>query len=102
MNFDSDYGDKNFADKNAYRHDEVAENLISECNAIKSELRISTHKRPTWDIKFLTSIGFEVKCIEDISAQVQKNKKLNYDSEPLFAIFAKKNWQSLITTDNQL
>lgn len=90
MNFDSDYGNKNFLNEETCAKGEVADNMLIECNEIKNSLRISTHNRPRWDIELLESLGLKVKYDEDITPLVHKDKKLDYDSVPLFAIYAVK------------
>ena len=89
MNFDSDYGDKNFMNEQTCAKAEVADEMLVECNDIKNSLRISTHTRPSWDINFLETLNFEVNFEEDISPLVHKDK-IDYDPVPLFAIYAKK------------
>ncbi len=90
MNFDSDYGDKNFLNEQTCAKGEVDFEMLEECNSIKNELRISKHSRPQWDIELLTSLNFEVNCDYDISPLVHKDTGVEYDSVPLFAIYAKK------------
>ena len=89
MNFDSDYGDKNFMNEQTCAKAEVADEMLIECNDIKDSLKISTHTRPSWDINFLETLNFEVNFDEDISSFVHKDK-IDYDPVPLFAIYAKK------------
>ena len=89
MNFDSDYGDKNFMNEQTCAKAEVADEMLIECNDIKDSLKISTHTRPSWDINFLETLNFEVNFEEDISPLVHKDK-IDYDPVPLFAIYAKK------------
>lgn len=87
MNFDSDYGDKNFS---ACTKTKLTDELLSECDAIKNALTISTRRRPMWDAGFLEGINFSVRLDEDISHFVHKDSRLSYDSVPLFAIHAVK------------
>ena len=90
LNFDSDYGDKNFLNDQTCAKAEVDNEMLVECNSIKNELKISTHTRPQWDIDFLTSIGFKVKFDNDIAPLVHKDNNMEYDFVPLFAIYATK------------
>ena len=90
LNFDSDYGDKNFLNDQTCAKAEVDNEMLAECNSIKNELKISTHTRPQWDIDFLTSIGFKVKFDNDIAPLVHKDNNMEYDFVPLFAIYATK------------
>jgi len=89
MNFDSDYGDKNFQNETTCAKAGVEDDMLTECTSIKNKLRISTHTRPDWDIEFLKSLNFKVNFDYDISSKVQKDK-IDYDPVPLFAIFAEK------------
>lgn len=90
INFDSDYGNKNFSRGDNGAHAEVTDKLLDECTAIKNSLRISTHTRPNWDVELLTRLGFKVKCELDISAKVHVDEDVPYDSTPLFKIVATK------------
>ena len=89
MNFDSDYGDQNFSDGITV-WTEIGEKLLDECDAIKNSLKISRQRRPFWDAGFLEGLNFSVTLDEDISAVVQKDSRCDYDSVPLFAIWATK------------
>ncbi len=89
MNFDSDYGDKIFSDE-FYTQSKVSDAQLSECDAIKNSLAISSRRRPMWDAGFLEGINFSVRLDEDISHAVHKDKRCDYDSVPLFAICAVK------------
>ena len=92
LNFDSDYGCSVFARNNdkANVHAMVTDAQLNECNSIKDKLRISAHQRPSWDISYLASLGFDVQFDNDVSSFVHQDKNLSYDNIPLFAIYAKK------------
>ena len=89
MNFDSDYGDKDFAD-DVYTEVKITDEMLVECTSIKNSMQISGHRRPAWDVGFLEGLNFIVKFDEDISAVVQVDSCCDYDSLPLFAIRAQK------------
>ena len=89
MNFDSDYGEKIFSG-DSYKHAKVTDTQLSECDAIKNSLAISSQRRPMWDAGFLEGINFSVHLDEDISHAVHKDKRCDYDSVPLFAVYAIK------------
>ena len=89
MNFDSDYGEKNFSGE-FYTQTKVSDAQLNECDAIKNSLSISKSRRPMWDAGFLEGINFSVRLEEDISQAVHKDKRCDYDSVPLFAIYAVK------------
>lgn len=88
INFDSDYGDREFTRGDNGAHAEVTDNMLDECTEIKNSLRISTHVRPNWDIKFLVSLGFKVQCDYDVAPTVHVDENVPYDSVPLFRICA--------------
>lgn len=90
MNFDSDYGDKNFFDEKTCTKGEVSEAMLIECDAIRNEMEISRRRRPSWDVGFLEGIDFSVRIDEDISYAVKNDVRGVYDSVPLFAIYAVK------------
>lgn len=89
MNFDSDYGDKDFT-SDVYTEVEVTGDMLIECTSIKNAMKISGHRRPAWDVGFLEGINFAVKFDEDISPAVHKDARCDYDELPLFAICATK------------
>lgn len=92
LNFDSDCGQTMFSAEGdqACVHANIGDRLIAECNAIKDELRISTHRRPVWDRDILTALGFSVQVDADIAPLVHGDDRLHYDDVPLFGIYAKK------------
>jgi len=92
LNFDSDCGQTMFSTEGdqACVHANIGDRLIAECNAIKDELRISTHRRPVWDRDILTALGFSVQVDADIAPLVHGDDRLHYDDVPLFGIYAKK------------
>ncbi len=92
INFDSDCGTIKFEKKSDEKdvHAGISDELIEECNSIKDDLKITTHKRPEFDVQFLQKIGFNVRFDEDISGKVHVDESCRYDSIPLFAIYAEK------------
>ncbi len=92
LNFDSDYGLIKFSrkDEQADVHANIKEELVVECNAIKDELHISTHRRPLWDAEFLQSLGMKVTIQEDLAPQVHVDPQMKFDTLPLFGIIAQK------------
>ncbi|HWR08624.1 class I SAM-dependent methyltransferase, partial [Sporomusa sp.] len=79
--FDADYGDKNFG-VNSLRarhgqdaqlskgHANVTFAQLQECDAIKNNLDISKHRRPSWDVLLLADCGFsEVNINFDLIEQ---------------------------------
>ena len=89
MNFDSNYGDKNFLNEQTCAKGEVEDAMLVECQGIKDSLRISTHTRPSWDVERLEMLGFDVDFDEDIAPRVHISG-LPFDAIPLFAIYATK------------
>ena len=92
LNFDSDVGKVEFTKKDEQKdvHANIAKDMIEECNNIKANLRISTHKRPDWDVELLKNIGFKVDFNKNINSIVRKDENLIYDNIPMFGIYGKK------------
>lgn len=92
LNFDSDYGLMTFSRKEdqADVHANIRQELVTECNDIKDELRISSHRRPAWDAEFLRSLGMKVTLEEDIAPRVRVDAAMKFDTLPLFGIIASK------------
>ncbi|SHK65169.1 Methyltransferase domain-containing protein [Selenomonas ruminantium] len=92
LNFDSDYGLMTFSrkDDQADVHANIRQELVTECNDIKDELRISSHRRPGWDEEFLRSLGMQVTIEADIASRVRVDAAMKFDALPLFSIVASK------------
>lgn len=91
INFDSDYGNKDFTnEKTCVRDSKIEKKLLLECQEIKNSMQISMKSRPHFDVEFLKTLNFSVDIEKDISARVRKDKNLQYDSVEMFAIYAKK------------
>ncbi|SFT77967.1 Methyltransferase domain-containing protein [Selenomonas sp. GACV-9] len=92
MNFDSDYGQERFSRKEDQEnvHANISQDLVDACNKIKDAVRISTHRRPAWDVGFLQELGMQVEWTADIAPQVHNDPSMHYDNVPLFAIYAYK------------
>ena len=90
LNFDSDYGDKDFGNVVTCSRSGVDEDQLDECGSIKNALKISDYRRPSWDVDYLQSIGFEVSVDEDIAPLVHRDDSLDFDRIALFAIAAVK------------
>ena len=92
MNFDSDYGRETFSRKEAQAnvHANIGQDLVDTCNAIKDAVRISTHRRPAWDAAYLQGLEMTVEVVPDIAGIVHNDPAMEYDSVPLFALYARK------------
>ena len=92
LNFDSDCGLATFSRQGSQAnvHANLTEQLLEECNAIKDELRISSHRRPAWDITHLQALGFAVSSDADVSPLVHVDPQIQYDGSALFGIYAVK------------
>ena len=88
LNFDSDYGDKDFHNVVTCSRASVNDDQLDECGAIKNALSISTRRRPAWDVEYLRSIGFAVTVDDDINPLVRRDESLDFDRIALFAITA--------------
>lgn len=92
LNFDSDCGLASFSRQGtqANVHASLTDQLLEECNAIKDALRISTHRRPSWDLAVLQTLGFAVTSDADVSPLVHVDPQIQYDGSALFGIYATK------------
>ena len=92
MNFDSDLGQVKFTkhEEQASVHADISQEMITRCNEIKEALRISTHRRPEWDVECLEAMGLDVSYEADISSLVRRDEKLQYDNIPTFAVYGRK------------
>ena len=92
MNFDSDLREVTFTKKEDASdvHAGISANMIDECNDIKNSMSINKYKRPDWDERVLSSLGFRVETVADIRNLVRTDAAMKYDDIPLFAIYARK------------
>ncbi len=95
LNFDGNYGKEDFAKDeelpDCHAHKAMEDNLRRECNQIKSQLEISYHVRPAWDVEILSEIGFEKLELDlGVSKRVYKEIDEFYNPTPLFMIRAVK------------
>lgn len=94
LNMDTDYGLMDFREtskiaKNA--HQGVKDSLIEICEELKEEVRISTHRRPMWDLERLKIAGFKnLRVEEDIRSFVHVSDEWDYDPAPLFCLRGEK------------
>lgn len=93
LNFDSDYGLTTFSSKKDPTdvHADIRPELVTECNAIKDKLLISTHRRPQWDWEVLCRLGMKVVVEENIASRVRVDTEMHFDPLPLFSILAYKH-----------
>ena len=65
--------------------------MIEECHQIYHMLPISEIGRPWWDIRALTSIGFDdISIDQEVSDRIYQEKDLFYAPDRLFRIRAVK------------
>ncbi|MDO4178608.1 MAG: class I SAM-dependent methyltransferase [Phascolarctobacterium sp.] len=98
INFDADYGQSTFGarlkpsatpqptlpPKNNL-HGNLSSETLAECNAIKSVLEISQHRRPGWDVNILRECGFK-----NIYLEFNLHKNVPFRQGGMFGIFAYK------------
>ena len=96
LNFDADYGhDSCSKDQSAlppsHAHRSMPQEMLQECENIKSQLAVSSKSRPIWDIHLLFAAGFqEVSADPTISARIYKDCSEFYNPTPMFLIRAVK------------
>lgn len=63
-------------------------NVLEE---LAKDMDISSAQRPAWDVAVLSSLGFEVEAVEDVSARVwNEEEQRRYQFAPQFMVVAKK------------
>ncbi len=96
LNFDADYGhDSCNKDTSVlppiHAHRSMPQEMLQECETIKSQLAISSKSRPSWDIRLLLNIGYEeVSADTSISARIYKDYDEFFNPTPMFLIRAVK------------
>lgn len=95
LNFDADYGRESFVkDKQLlpshHAHHHIQDELLKQCEKIKSELVISSKRRPDWDVYFLENEGCKVCLDENISQDIYLEKDIFYNPAQMFRIRAEK------------
>lgn len=64
---------------------------IDKMEAIAREVPLSCAKRPQWDIETMETIGYAVKCEEEVWKEVwTEDEKVNYASTPMFLVVGEK------------
>lgn len=96
LNFDGNYGKDTFAKKEEelpvnHAHNLISQNLMQECDRLKSQLDISYLARPAWDVEVLGELGFtRIQLDLGISSRIYKEKNEFYNPTPMFSICAVK------------
>lgn len=98
LNFDANYGADDCTDTSAlpknHAHHQLGDELMRECEEIKSQLPISSYVRPAWDLEVLCKAKMEEFTIDmGVSGRIYLEKDEFYNPTPLFAICAKKKAQ---------
>ena len=98
LNFDADYGqevlnldpgeeEKDYVGSGT--HMGMTRELLLESNQITKSMEISQSKRPDWDLKVLTEIGYmNCRCDKNAGARILREK--NGEKAPTFLIAAEK------------
>lgn len=59
---------------------------------LAKDMAISSAQRPAWDVAALSSLGFEVESVEDVSARVwTREEQRRYQFAPQFMVVARKS-----------
>lgn len=96
LNFDANYGTVDDAKDDAelpenHAHKQMDMGLRRECNVIKSQLEVSCHVRPAWDVQLLERAGFRhIELDLEVSRRVYREINEFYNPTPLFSICAVK------------
>lgn len=95
LNFDANYGASNLLDKSdlpkSHAHHTLGDEMLQECEEIKSQLPISSYNRPAWDLSVLSQTDMREFYIDlDMGKRIYVEKDEFYNPTPLFLICAKK------------
>jgi ubiquinone/menaquinone biosynthesis C-methylase UbiE len=95
INFDANYGFEDTTDmsnlSNYHAHHMLNYESLVENNTIKTQLPISYHSRPAWDVEVLGHLGCEKIEIDlGVSKRIYLEQDQFYNPTPLFLLVVKK------------
>ena len=95
LNFDANYGKEDVADTKglpeAHAHFKVGNEMLEECERIKSQLPISRKNRPAYDVAVLCeNTAGEIRIDTSLGKRIYLEKDELYNPAPMFSICAVK------------
>ena len=95
LNFDANYGKEDVADTKglpeAHAHFKVGNEMLEECERIKSQLPISRKNRPAYDVAVLCeNTAGEIRIATSLGKRIYLEKDEFYNPAPMFSICAVK------------
>jgi len=95
LNFDATYGKEDVADTKglpeAHAHFKVGNEMLEECERIKSQLPISRKNRPAYDVAVLCeNTAGEIRIDTSLGKRIYLEKDEFYNPAPMFSICAVK------------
>lgn len=95
LNFDANYGKEDVADTKglpeAHAHFKVGNEMLEECERIKSQLPISRKNRPAYDVTVLCeNTAGEIRIDTSLGKRIYLEKDEFYNPAPMFSICAVK------------
>ena len=95
LNFDANYGKEDVADtkglSEAHAHFKVGNEMLEECERIKSQLPISRKNRPAYDVAVLCeNTAGEIRIDTSLGKRIYLEKDEFYNPAPMFSICAVK------------
>lgn len=95
LNFDANYGKEDVADTKglpeAHAHFKVGNEMLEECERIKSQLPISHKNRPAYDVAVLCeNTAGEIRIDTSLGKRIYLEKDEFYNPAPMFSICAVK------------
>ena len=95
LNFDANYGKEDVADTKglpeAHAHFKVGNEMLEECERIKSQLPISRKNRPAYDVAVLCeNTAGEIRIVTSLGKRIYLEKDEFYNPAPMFSICAVK------------
>ena len=95
LNFDANYGKEDVADTKGlpeeHAHFKVGNEMLEECERIKSQLPISRKNRPAYDVAVLCeNTAGEIRIDTSLGKRIYLEKDEFYNPAPMFSICAVK------------
>ena len=94
LNFDANYGKEDVADTKglpeAHAHFKVGNEMLEECERIKSQLPISRKNRPAYDVALCENTAGEIRIDTSLGKRIYLEKDEFYNPAPMFSICAVK------------
>ena len=84
--------DENLDTKKELAYGTGSSPIFNVLENLAKDMAISSAQRPAWDVAALSSLGFEVESVEDVSARVwTREEQRRYQFAPQFMVLARQS-----------